>query len=71
LITFVKDRPGHDRRYAIDASKALNELGWQPKHDFESGIRSTVEWYLGNSKWIERLSTGVYRRERLGVLQSE
>jgi len=71
LITFVKDRPGHDRRYAIDTTKALHELGWQPKHDFESGIRSTVEWYLDNSKWIERITTGVYRRERLGVLQSE
>ncbi len=53
LITFVKDRPGHDRRYAIDASKIAKELGWHPKHTFETGIRETVRWYLENQKWVE------------------
>jgi dTDP-glucose 4,6-dehydratase len=56
LITFVKDRPGHDRRYAIDASKIANELGWQPAHTFESGIRKTVEWYLMNQPWINAVT---------------
>jgi len=70
LITFVKDRPGHDRRYAIDSSKALHELGWRPKHDFDAGLRETVRWYLANAQWIQRVTTGVYRRERLGLLNT-
>ncbi len=68
LIKFVRDRPGHDRRYAIDASKIRRELGWQPEHDFTSGMRRTVEWYLNNSEWIARVASGEYQRERLGVL---
>jgi dTDP-glucose 4,6-dehydratase len=67
LITYVKDRPGHDRRYAIDASKIRRELGWQPAKDFEQGLRSTVEWYLANREWIHRVQSGEYRRERLGL----
>jgi len=70
LITFVKDRPGHDLRYAIDATKIHQELGWQPEHDFESGLRRTVEWYLDNPAWVQRVTSGVYRRERLGLLDS-
>ncbi|GAB3037655.1 dTDP-glucose 4,6-dehydratase [Bowmanella dokdonensis] len=66
LITFVRDRPGHDRRYAIDASKIANELGWKPKETFESGLRKTVEWYLRNRPWCEQVQSGKYRRERLG-----
>jgi dTDP-glucose 4,6-dehydratase len=66
-IAFVKDRPGHDRRYAIDASKIQLELGWQPLENFESGIERTVRWYLANSPWIERVTSGKYRRERLGL----
>jgi dTDP-glucose 4,6-dehydratase len=68
LITFVEDRPGHDRRYAIDAGKIRRELGWQPQQDFESGLALTVKWYLDNSPWVERVSSGAYRRERLGLL---
>jgi dTDP-glucose 4,6-dehydratase len=67
LISFVKDRPGHDRRYAIDASKIRRELGWTPRENFASGIRRTVEWYLGNPVWVERVTSGKYRRERLGL----
>jgi dTDP-glucose 4,6-dehydratase len=67
LITFVKDRPGHDRRYAINASKIRRELGWSPRFDFEEGIRLTVRWYLENKTWVERVSSGEYRRERLGL----
>jgi dTDP-glucose 4,6-dehydratase len=66
LIQFVRDRPGHDRRYAIDASKIRDELGWQPTQDFESGLDQTVAWYLSQRAWVERITTGVYRRERLG-----
>ncbi|MDG3086923.1 dTDP-glucose 4,6-dehydratase [Vibrio hannami] len=66
LITYVKDRPGHDVRYAIDASKIANELGWKPEETFESGIRKTVEWYLANENWWTRVLDGSYSRERLG-----
>lgn len=61
LITFVKDRPGHDRRYALDASKLMNELGWKPRHDLSEGLRSTVKWYLDNTKWVEEARSGAYR----------
>lgn len=61
LITFVADRPGHDSRYAIDASKITRELGWRPAQEFEGGLRRTVEWYLGNGPWIEGVRTGAYR----------
>ncbi|MFC0284442.1 dTDP-glucose 4,6-dehydratase [Camelimonas abortus] len=67
LITWVADRPGHDHRYAIDASKIERELGWKPKETFESGLRRTVEWYLANREWWERVRSGVYRGERLGL----
>jgi dTDP-glucose 4,6-dehydratase len=62
LITFVKDRPGHDRRYAIDASKIQRELGWRPAETFETGIRKTVAWYLEHVDWVERVTSGEYRR---------
>ena len=67
LITFVEDRPGHDYRYAIDASKIDKELGWRPQETFESGIRKTVEWYLSNKDWWIRVLDGSYNRERLGA----
>lgn len=66
-ITFVKDRPGHDRRYAIDASKIKRELGWRQQETFESGIRKTVQWYLDNTQWTENILSGKYRCERLGL----
>ncbi|STQ74770.1 dTDP-glucose 4,6-dehydratase [Grimontia hollisae] len=66
LITYVKDRPGHDVRYAIDASKIERELGWKPEETFESGIRKTVEWYLNNQRWWSRVLDGSYSHERLG-----
>jgi len=66
LITYVKDRPGHDRRYAIDASKLQLELGWAPSQTFESGIALTVDWYLDNQAWSQRVLDGSYRMERLG-----
>lgn len=67
LITFVKDRPGHDLRYAIDATKIQEELGWTPTETFETGIRKTVQWYLNNLDWCRRVQDGSYQRERLGV----
>ncbi len=67
LMTFVQDRPGHDKRYAIDASKIMRELGWQPRHTFASGIQKTVAWYLENLAWCRRVQDGSYRRERLGL----
>lgn len=67
LIQFVHDRPGHDRRYAIDCAKLQTELGWKPRESFESGLHRTVQWYLNNSEWVERVTTGKYRRERLGT----
>ena len=62
LITFVKDRPGHDRRYAIDASKISRELGWFPSERFENGLRRTVRWYLDHLDWVESVRTGAYLR---------
>src|SRR5476649_1937442 len=67
LITFVSDRPGHDVRYAIDASKIADELGWLPQETFDSGIRKTVEWYLNNESWWSRVKDGSYSGERLGL----
>ncbi len=67
LITFVTDRPGHDLRYAIDASKIETTLGWRPQETFESGIRKTVQWYLDNREWCQRVQDGSYQRERLGM----
>ncbi|PIE91113.1 MAG: dTDP-glucose 4,6-dehydratase [Acidobacteria bacterium] len=67
LITFVPDRPGHDRRYAIDASKIKSELGWQPSENFETGMKKTVEWYLKNLDWCETILSGDYQLERLGL----
>lgn len=61
LITYVKDRPGHDRRYAIDPSRTESELGWQPLESWESGLKKTIEWYQQNSQWIERTRSGAYR----------
>ncbi|MDR4493631.1 MAG: dTDP-glucose 4,6-dehydratase [Nitrospirales bacterium] len=67
LKTFVKDRPGHDFRYAIDPSKIQRELGWNPRHSFPSGIRHTVQWYVTNRRWCELVTQNVYHRERLGL----
>jgi dTDP-glucose 4,6-dehydratase len=67
LITFVKDRPGHDRRYAIDSSKVERELGWRPQETFASGIEKTVRWYLDNRQWWQRVLDGSYRLARIGT----
>jgi dTDP-glucose 4,6-dehydratase len=67
LITYVQDRPGHDLRYAIDASKVRREIGWRPRHGFEAGLRKTVMWYLENEGWWRDIRSGAYRGERLGV----
>jgi len=66
LIKFVDDRPGHDQRYAIDASKIRTELGWHAQESFETGLRKTVLWYLENTSWWERILNGAYRLDRLG-----
>jgi len=66
-ITYVADRPGHDRRYAIDASKIKSELGWQPAHSFRQGIADTVDWYLDHQDWVQRVLDGSYRLERIGA----
>jgi len=68
LITYVADRPGHDFRYAIDASKIENELGWLPKESFETGIEKTIRWYLDNKEWWESIQNNTYQQERLGLL---
>jgi dTDP-glucose 4,6-dehydratase len=60
-IAFVKDRPGHDRRYAIDAAKIEKKLGWHPKETFETGIRKTIEWYLANQAWVNHVVSGEYK----------
>ncbi|GAB7225735.1 dTDP-glucose 4,6-dehydratase [Vibrio owensii] len=70
-ITYVQDRPGHDRRYAIDSSKMQRELGWTPEETFESGLKKTVQWYLDNSVWCASIQDGSYQRERLGTLPGE
>ena len=67
LITYVTDRPGHDFRYAIDASKIKNELNWEPKETFETGIRKTIQWYLDNEEWWRNIQKGTYDQERLGM----
>lgn len=67
LITYVTDRPGHDRRYAIDAGKIMRELGWAPRETFETGIRKTVRWYLDNQEWVARVMSGAYMGERIGL----
>lgn len=66
-IEFVRDRPGHDQRYAIDATKIATELGWRPAHTFEQGLEDTIRWYLGNQAWTDRVLSGDYRMERLGA----
>ena len=67
LIRYVKDRPGHDRRYAIDASRIASELNWTPQQDFQSGLELTIRWYLDNPTWVSRVQSGKYRGERLGL----
>ncbi|MFY8285236.1 dTDP-glucose 4,6-dehydratase [Pseudoalteromonas sp. SSMSWG5] len=69
LITYVADRPGHDRRYAIDSSKIQRELGWTPNETFETGLKKTVQWFLENQKWCENVQNGSYQRERLGEIE--
>jgi dTDP-glucose 4,6-dehydratase len=71
LVVFVKDRPGHDRRYAIDASKISRELGWKPRHPVGSGMEATIRWYLANRDWCQKVQAGKYHRERLGLLSSK
>jgi len=67
LVEHVTDRPGHDRRYAIDCSKLKNDLGWQPAVSFESGLAGTIDWYLESTEWIRRVQDGSYQGERLGL----
>ena len=67
LIEFVSDRPGHDLRYAIDASKINTDLNWYPSETFETGLRKTVEWYLANKEWCSRVLNGDYKYQRLGI----
>jgi len=67
LISYVQDRPGHDFRYAIDASKIKKDLGWEPKETFESGILKTINWYINNESWWRKIQKGTYSQERLGI----
>ena len=69
LITFVRDRPGHDVRYAIDAARIQNELDWQPKESFATGLEKTIDWYLDNTEWCDNITSGKYKRDRLGTLK--
>ena len=69
-IVFVQDRPGHDLRYAIDATKLETELGWRPTHTMANSLRETVRWYLTNREWWERILSGAYRAQRLGLQES-
>ena len=69
-ITYVTDRPGHDRRYAIDSSKMSEELNWTPVETFETGLRKTIEWYLVNQQWCKNVQDGSYQRERLGEIKA-
>ena len=62
LITYVKDRPGHDRRYAIDATKLNKELGWKPSVTFEEGLEKTIDWYLANEEWLKHVTSGTYQK---------
>jgi dTDP-glucose 4,6-dehydratase len=71
LITYVADRPGHDQRYAIDASKIQKDLGWVPQETFETGLHKTVEWYLNNLDWCQRVQDGSYQRQRLGIFEQK
>ncbi len=71
LITFVKDRPGHDRRYAIDSGKLQGELGWHPSQSFATGMAYTVDWYLAHQAWSQRVLDGSYRMERLGAAKAD
>ena len=70
LIVYVTDRPGHDFRYAIDASKIKNDLGWTPKETFETGIQKTIQWYLNHGDWWRKIQDGTYNQERLGIEKS-
>jgi dTDP-glucose 4,6-dehydratase len=70
LIHYVTDRPGHDFRYAIDATKIEKELGWSPMESFETGVQKTIQWYLDNRTWWKSIQDNTYRQERLGVIQS-
>ena len=67
LVKFVKDRPGHDRRYAIDAGKIKRELDWEPAETLDTGLRKTVQWYLDHPGWIENIMSGAYKGQRLGL----
>ena len=69
LIKYVKDRPGHDFRYAIDSTRIQNELGWEPSESFETGIEKTIQWYLDNKKWWNDIQNKTYNQERLGVAE--
>ena len=74
LIKFVKDRPGHDWRYAIDSSKIEKELGWSPKETFETGLKKTIQWYLDNPEWVDGVDTGTYRewiKKQYGGLEQQ
>jgi dTDP-glucose 4,6-dehydratase len=67
LVTFVQDRPGHDFRYAIDATRIKTELGWRPREEFETGIRRTIEWYLGNQDWVDTVGGASSAAKRMGL----